>query len=586
MCTFKKSFLTRLPRLLLLPYLLCLKVAISSSLCAAAIPLEAGNPDPDLSKLIINGHILEGIIPGTQLETIKAAREEVLRGITLLIDTCFKNLGGITLNLRPDVYNSIEENLTHFATAFKKLICTLHDPAAFAIAIEKMEFNKSTPNTDAKKKLMEFMSISPTPAEFDFKTKLIKLATLKDNTKAPMNNTIVARHLWNTCISPECDWLSKAWDELSQQDQDEIQALSDSGSVPFQYLGAYLLFKDTTLNATEKMRGLGTIPTKASRDFWRVLKFEFLSGYYGERNEQEAIDGWISLINSLAEHFPISQTLVFKPIDTSRDPATWPKGYKTALYSLAALEETAPLLDVLRAFTDRYKTPKIANLYLLNYLKESSAQNPTNNAERIAEIERVCTFVPEMNSIKADAIGLFDTPLFTDHIRLDFQLNEPSQRLQVLTELSDQGITDATNYLATAYAQSLNKEAPLAEHLGIQTLTGEQRTFGNIALLHQERTVDLIRLGLKGNRCAQKLLFEKKQRDISIVDELFDNRLALSSNNPLPCKEDQPNMNIMLGYALQFAFNVANILQENQNNVPLYFFEPVHSAVEKARPLR
>ena len=370
------------------------------------------------------------------------------------------------------------------------------------------------------------------------------------------------------------EWIEKTWDELSDNDRLEIQALSN-GSIPFKYLGAYYLFKDAVfegekLDVNTRIHKLGALETDAGHDFWRATQWYLLRNNLIDQNEWQEFFIAIALNN-----LPYSQSLAFKPIELSRDSSTWPIGYKDTLYNMTGIPTEAPLLDVLRVLVQEVKTTEIADLYLSEFITHNLETSALSSEEIIAEINRVATIVPAAKRTLVTAVvtlpvrGAGDNS--NEKLTLGYYTKTPAERLQTLRTLSDEGVTEATNHLAEAYAGALrynNCWISLAEYLGLSTLASlpkEERTFGTLNHMHQERTIDLIRLGLKGNRLAQHLLFKKDIGDsFSIVEKLFDNRMAQGNT---PCQEDQRNMNHMLTQCLRFGFSITNILN-SEHTVP------------------
>ncbi len=584
------------------------------NLALVAAPIE--------QPIVINGHALETIAPGKSTEEVLAARAEMIRSLMILVDLKFGIFGGIALNLTPlhlanpdqtiaeDRSISTTELLSSFdltnlmandcdnanlrviltdlniavnrvlsTTQLESLLNDIKDPAAIVILLEKAHFYPQ-PDSIQKAILMAFMNT--TPIAVDREALLLKGSSAK-RANSKKNNTIAARHLWS--IGWAESLLGRPWDILSPQQQADVQDLKDCGSTPFQYLRAFYLFKDKTmdgetLDINERIRKLADLGTDAGHDFWRATQWYRLST--NQIPEADAEKEWFEFFIAIAtNNLPLSQSLAFTPIEKSRDSATWPVGYKETLYGMTSASPEEPLGDVLRVLAEEVKTVGIADLYLKDFLRDSTARNPGNNAERIAEIDRICAIVPGAKQIIADAICQFDKPLFTTEILIDLGLATAAERLQKLRELSEDGIERASFYLATAYTDSLFESTPLVTHLGIQSkesLVAEERTLGNLAQIHKENTIELIRLGLSGNKLAQHFLFEKSQGSgFSIIEKLFDDRLALSGAanlGPTPCGIDQHNMNRMLMHTLRYVFNVANILH-GQNDVPEFFFEQI-----------
>lgn len=473
----------------------------------------------------------------------------------------------------------IAVNRVFFINQLNTLFNDLKDSAAIVTLLEKGHFYEKPENLQ-KAILMAFMNTTPT--SFDRQTVLLKASSAK-RANSKKNNTIAAQHLWQTGWA--IPLLSKTWDILTPSEQSDVQDLSDAGSIPFQYLKAFYFFKDKAINSetldiNTRIQKLADLNTDAGHDLWRVIQWHLL--YTNQLPANEATEEWTEFFIAIAlNKLPISQSLAFRPIHESQDSATWPTDYKTTLYSMTSTPEEAPFIDVLKVLAEEIKTADIADLYLKQFLSESTARNPENNAERMAEIERMSEIVPDAKQIIADAICQFDKPPFATEILLDLGLDTPEKRLQKLRELSDQGLEKASAYLATAYADSLFEETPLVIHLGIpsrNSLAPEECTFGNLAQIHKENTIQLIRLGLKGNRLAQHFLMTKPENQgSSILEKLFDNRSALSGQNDLgasPCSIHQYNMNRELTNALIFAFSVVTILRA-PNDVPDFFYEQI-----------
>ena len=576
----------------------------------ALVPAETKQP------IVINGHTLETIEPGKTEEDLLAARNELMRSLMILVDLEFGIFDGIPLDLTPLHLANPDEtiaegksvstaellssfNLTNLmanscsnanlktiltdlniavnralsTTQLNSLLNDIKDPAAIVALLEQKHFYPK-PDSIQKAILMAFMNISPT--NFDRHALLLKASSAK-RANCKKNNTIAAQHLWYTGWAEPL--LKTTWDTLSTQQQTDIQDLSDAGSVPFQYLRALYLFKDKmfnneTLDINARIRKLADLNTDAGHDFWRATQWHLLNTHQLQENaETEWHEFFLAItLNNL----PISQSLAFQPIEKSRDSTTWPMGYKATLYNMTNTPEEAPFLEVLKVLAKEVRTISIADLYLKEFLRDSTTRNPENNAERITEVERICEIVPGAKQIIADAICQFDKPLFTTEILLDLGLQTPAERLQKLCELSEQGIERASIYLATAYSDSLYERTPLVIHLGIPTreaLSEENRTFGNLAQIHKKNSIELIHLGLKGNKLAQHILFEKPvNADFSIIEKLFDNSMAQGN---LPCNIDKTTMNRMLIHTLHYAFNVANILYAS-NEVPEFFYEQIH----------
>jgi hypothetical protein len=554
-------------------------------------PLHLANPDQTIAE-------------GRGISTTELLSSFDL--MNLMANDCRNtNLNAILTNL------NIAVNRVLSTTQLESLLNDIKDPAAIVILLEKAHFYPK-PDSIQKAILMAFMNTDSFTV--DREALLLKASSAK-RANSKKNNTIAARHLWS--IGWAESLLGRPWDILSPQQQTDVQDLDDCGSVTFKCLKAFYFFKDKilndeTLDINTRIRKLAELNTDARHDFWRATQWSLLST--NQIPEAEAEKEWFEFFIAIAmNNLPLSQSLAFTPIEKSRDSTTWPIGYKAALYSVTGLvEETvlpststnpqiklvktkkfatfslkkdysngAPLLEVLRVLAEEVKTVSVADLYLKDFLRDSTAHNPENNAERIAEVDRICAIVPGAKQIIADAICQFDQPLFTTEILIDLGLATPAERLQKLRELSDQGIERASFYLATAYTDSLFEATPLVTHLGIQSresLSIEERTFGNLAQIHKENTIELIRLGLSGNKLAQHFLFEKSQGSgFSIIEKLFDDRLALSGAanlGPTPCGIDQHNMNRMLMHTLRYAFNVSNILHA-QNDVPEFFFEQI-----------
>lgn len=473
--------------------------------------------------------------------------------------------------------------------------------------------------------------------------------------RTDVKNTIAAQHFLSTHLSP--DWINKPWDELSELDQTEMQALSDCGNRQFQYLRAYKIFEDATLTPTKKMEMLDALETEAGHDFSHVLKFDALNKPEAELSTEDAIQNWTTYIETAAT-LPLSRRLAFMPIECSADSSNWPKAYKTALYNIAQqhspdISDESSQLDLLKALTEHFKIAEIAKLYFSEFPVLNPETGALYNEEKITEINRVAIIIPEARRMLATAIATLpidnSDSIFHNQITLGYHKKTPDDRRQALYELSDSGEREATKYLAMAYRDALLTEKltpdelvnagiatstvcetvcetvtyeegtssdntsleeavniedlklsadpaaaigysastqdipKLVKHLGIpirSSLSEEERTFGNIAELHKQNTIALIRLAFNLDDTAQTSLFAKPDnQSFSILEKLFDDRMALSGPNdlgPTPWGSDQKTMNRMLTDLLQYGFHVANTLKES-HSIPDFFHEQVQA---------
>lgn len=563
-------------------------------------------------KHVINGHRLETVVPGVSKEDIIAKRTEMMTALMSLIDHAFTFYGGISLNLADTPFDPDTTDREVFRKALKDSMSTLQDPAAIVVGLEEMDFYQSlTKNIENDIKYLEttedeienkleiinalkirlekekltrdalakFMCISATE-DFDMGLKLFRHATIN-------KNTIAAQHFLSTHLSP--DWISWPWNELSEQDQMEIQALNDCGNVQFQYLRAYKIYTDATLTLAEKMERLDALETEAGRDFAHVIKFNALKASIAEENKENATLKWMAYIET-ATTLPLSCRIAFTPLENSRDSMTWPKGYETALYNIARkhtseISAESSRLDLLKVLTDHFQIVEIANHYFSEFLVLNPETSALSNEEKIVEIKRIAAFIPAAKHVLATAIA---TPpvdssdsSFNNQITLGYHKKTHAERLHALYELSNGGEREATKYLAEAYRDAILTEStsPLASHLGIpirSSLSESERTFGNIAEQHKNNTIALIRLAFNLDDTAQSSLFAKPEDGgFSIMEKLFDYRLAQAN---LPCGSDQTTMNRMLMDLLQYGFHVANSLKE-LHSIPDFFREQVQASL-------
>lgn len=543
----------------------------------AVIPTEV--------PLHLNGHFLYGLTEGISIENIKSNRKQILDTQILLIDSIFHRFLKITLNLSDIPYENDEERRASFTYALGQ--CSENnDPAAMVIALEQNHFY-TTLQSVFKPSLMNYVGILQ-PEPIDRNETLYKLATKH-------KSTIAALHYWNAHAS-----------KVSVE-QEKRDALALAGSVPFEYLEAYMVYNDQDLNLNETIEKLNKLNTSAGFDFASIQTYGILCGDYGydpdmshEDLMKELKDEWKDLITQTATR-PLGSKLAAKPANKHLNSEVFPPGYKAGLYLAAGLEETHTLLDVYKALAENLKSLPFAEVYFDEFIK----QNPTIiPAEQIKEINRLSIFVPTIKHILADNImHLSDNGLFGY-----FDLT-PAERLEELQKLSNEGIQEAANYLALAYATSFGSEKTIAEryeevkilmesgkikpvtyneyakifyseretdlanHLGIPTrqslqaqidLENQSRsesehlnlTFGDIKDAHQNVVKKLLIMGLEGNRDAQTLLFGFKINGFTLIDKLFDDQCATVETGTPFLRE----MKLLVKEFVAHSFIITNIL--------------------------
>jgi hypothetical protein len=527
------------------------------------IPSIAETPITE-STLNVNGYLLEGIAEGVTIENIKEKRTQIIDAHTLLFDSICHKLAGIKLNLSDISYDNEEERRASYTYALAEA-AAYNDPAIIVINAEqrhfytKEEVNEFTKfSTIAKEIIANFTSFTIGEEPFNRGDALLKLATKQ-------KNFLAAQRYWDT----ECqiDWLRRDWHSIPPEEKEIINALHDLGSIPFQYLGAYAILSSNDLDINETSSGLDAlvasdgIKTKAGEDFLYSVNYSLITGKYG-LDEEIIQSAWVDLLTAGA-NYPVANKLAVKQINKEPDSEKWSPGYKKALYVAADILEDRPIIDVLEALTTKVKTVAFADHYIAEFLKQNLS-GPSQ--DKIAEINRISTFVPEVKHILADAIALIAPEglpeEIVDQATLGYGLWMPAQRLHELQNLYDNGLTVAGDYLALAYATSFDDQnTALARHLGIVTRESfEEGALGDIAHAHQGFAGKLILLGLKGNQTAQALLFRHQVAGFSIIDKLFNDKIATTTTEELPCKSAQAYINTAIKQYLKHAFDVANIL--------------------------